>query len=61
MANLNADYWEGYRDALNLFGIEVDKIMKTGYNDRRSQNDLLDLKVKIRELLSYDETMATNL
>lgn len=45
-----SDYWEGFHEALVLMGIEVDKIMAVGYNDRRSNDQMLDIKCKINDL-----------
>lgn len=61
----SVDFWEGYEAALNVVGIEVDKILSKCYNDRRTQNDLLDIKVSINELREMkphgEETMAVSL
>lgn len=45
-----ADFWEGFSEALNLVAVEVDKIMATGYNDRRAQDELLDVICSINGL-----------
>lgn len=61
----SVDFWEGYETALNLMKIEVDKILSRCYNDRRTQNDLLDVKVCINDLREMkphgEETMAISL
>jgi len=46
-----AEFWEGYRCALVMMNVELDKFLAKSYTDRRAQNDLLDLKNAVRELL----------
>lgn len=61
----SADFWEGFEAALNLMGIELDKVLAACYNERRTQNDLLDVKVSIktlREMMPHgEETLAVDL
>lgn len=58
-----SDFWEGYRAALIMLNVELDTFLLMPYNDRRIQNGLLDLKIKIKEMLTNndEETMAINL
>lgn len=48
-----ADFWEGYRTALIMMNVELDKFFSSGYNarDSRARDDILDLKLKIKEML----------
>lgn len=57
MSQSQDDFWEGYRTALILMNVELDKFFVTGYNarDSRARDDILDLKLKIKELLKNDK------
>lgn len=57
MSQSQDDFWEGYRTALILMNVELDKFFATGYNarDSRARDDILDLKLKIKELLKNDK------
>lgn len=55
MSQSQDDFWEGYRAALVIVGKEIDKVLSVCYNDRRIQNDLLDLHNRIKEL-SHEST-----
>lgn len=55
MSQSQDDFWEGYRAALVIVGKEIDKVLAECYNDRRIQNDLLDLQIRIKEL-SHEST-----
>jgi hypothetical protein len=55
MSQSQDDFWEGYRAALVIVGKEIDKVLAVCYNDRRIQNDLLDLQNRIKEL-SHEST-----
>lgn len=61
----SSDFWDGFEAFANLMNIEVDKILAKCYNDRRTQNDLLDVKSAIKELREANphghETMAVSL
>jgi hypothetical protein len=43
-----SDYWQGFEEALNLVGLEVDKILAMRYNDSRCKDQLLDVKVQFK-------------
>lgn len=57
MSRQQDDFWEGYRAALVMVNAELDKFFATGYNarDSRARDDILDLKLKIKEL-SHEST-----
>jgi hypothetical protein len=61
----SVDFWEGYNLGLKLLGTELDKILSKCYNDRRTQNDLLDVKVYLNSLKemkpNVEETLADRL
>lgn len=57
MSQSQDDFWEGYRAALVIVGKEIDKVLATCYNDRRIQNDLLDLHIRIKEI-SHESTLS---
>lgn len=55
------EFWDGFDAALNLLGYEVDKILSTCYNERRTQNDLLDVKVAINDIREMNPHGKTTL
>lgn len=56
MSQSQDDFWEGYNTALIIMGKELDKVLTVCYNDRRTQNDLLDLRIKLKELEHHGES-----